>query len=104
MNQQSETVGEVVEEVTTISTENPETQTVGVEGSATAQDEQSLAEREAVISSSKENRMSPPSPMLAEPAGATTTSGFSRAIAATTVSLSTESLVRYTLGSSGWAR
>ena len=54
MNQQSKTVGEVVEEVTTISTEKPETQTVGVEGSATAQDEQSLAEREAAISSSKE--------------------------------------------------
>ena len=53
MNQQSEAVSEVVEEATTIGTEKPETQMVGVEGGATSQEEQTAAERQAVIDQSK---------------------------------------------------
>ena len=53
MNQQSEAVSEVVEEATTIGTEKPETQMVGVEGGATSQEEQTKAERIAVIEQSK---------------------------------------------------
>ena len=53
MNQQNENTTEVVEEVATVG-DKPATQTVGVEGGAEAHAEQSLAERVAAISMSKE--------------------------------------------------
>ena len=53
MSQQNENTTEVVEEVATVG-DKPATQTVGVEGGAEPHAEQSLAERVAAISMSKE--------------------------------------------------
>ena len=54
MNQQTEnTVVETVEEVAAVG-DKPATQTVGVDGGATAQEEQSMEERVAAINASKE--------------------------------------------------
>lgn len=54
MNQQNETVTEMVEEVTDIGADKPAAQTVGVEGGATPQDEQTAEERAAAVNQSKD--------------------------------------------------
>lgn len=54
MNQQNETVTEVVEEVADIGADKPATQMVGVDGGATSQEEQSAEERAAAVNLSKD--------------------------------------------------